>query len=302
MAGTSRLWRWVGGAGLVTAVGLTGCGPKSAPGVAGAPGSGAQAPAAGQSTQTAAPGPAVPLDARLHQPFEVATLTEFSNPGFIQLPPDLTMTGKATGKLHDSVAASWNDIRFATPDGRPINYTATLDTELGPIELEFLPELAPNHVRNFLALARCGFYDGLVFERVVRQQSDAGDGSKVELIEGGCPLGTGEPGYGHLGYCLKPEFSDAAKHAPGVVGACHEDQPDTAGTRFYIALSPAPALDGNFTVFARVRSGLEVAGKIAQQPVRRDAPGGDGERPEKPVVIRKVTVQAQEGAAPAGKN
>jgi cyclophilin family peptidyl-prolyl cis-trans isomerase len=299
MAGSSRLWRSLG-AGLVAAGALAGCSRKSEPPAVTVSPDPAK-PAAAATDPTTPAGPAVPLDARLHQPFEVAAVTEF-NAGFIQLPPDLTMTGKATGKLHDQVAAAWNDIRFATPDGRPIAYTATLDTDLGSIELEFLPEIAPNHVRNFITLARCGYYDGLVFERIVRQQSNTGDGSTVELIEGGCPLGTGEPGIGHLGYTLKPEFSEAVKHGPGIVGACHEDQPDTAGTRFYVSLGPAPALDGNYTVFARVKSGLEVAGKISQQPVRRDTPGGDGERPEKPVVIRKVTVIAHEGTAPAARN
>jgi cyclophilin family peptidyl-prolyl cis-trans isomerase len=303
MAGQSRRWRWVGG-GLLAALGLIGCSKSPPPAVAVIPDTPATTPAAPEAptAPTTPTGPAVPLDPKLHQPFELATVTEFPNSGFIQLPPDQTLTGKSTGKLHDEVAAAWNDIHFATPDGRPIGYTATLDTELGPVELEFLPELAPNHVRNFLALARCGYYDGLVFERIVRQQSNTGDGAKVELIEAGCPLGTGEPGIGHLGYCLKAEFNEGVKHAPGVVGACHEDGPDTAGTRFYIALTPAPVLDGSFTVFARVKSGLEVASKIAQQPVRRDTPAGTGERPEKPVVIRKVTVQAHEGTTPAAKN
>src|SRR5207244_7503839 len=136
--------------------------------------------------------------------------------------------------------------------------------EDGSLTLALLPNVAPNHVRNFVALARAGYYDGLLFEHVIQQEGDGPD-ARLELVEAGCPLGTGEAGIGHLGYWLPPEFSDKVKHEEGTVGACRADDPDTAGCRFYITLSKAPVMDGNFTVFGRVTSGLDVVRRIAQR-------------------------------------
>jgi cyclophilin family peptidyl-prolyl cis-trans isomerase len=231
---------------------------------------------------------------RLDQSFAEATRSH--PPADWQRPPDVTMTGKSVGKLYTQVVAAWDGIRFRSADGRQIFYVATLDTELGPIEIALLPELAPNHVRNFLALAKVGYYDGLVFERTVHARSEGQP--DLELIEGGCPLGTGEIGHGSIGYWLKPEFS-AEPHVEGTVGACHGEETDTAACKFYITLGKAPFLDNNFTVFGKVTQGLDVARKIFALPVRNDPEYPEGDRPEKPVVIRKITVVAREVAGPA---
>jgi peptidyl-prolyl cis-trans isomerase B (cyclophilin B) len=203
-------------------------------------------------------------------------------------PPDQTFNGLSTGVVRYQVQNLWDRIVFTSAVGKKVAYTAVLDTEFGPITIDLRPDIAPNHVRNFVALARAGYYDGLLFERVVEQEGDAPE-SKLELIEGGCPLGTGEPGIGHLGYWLHPEISNQVKHEPGTVGACLTGDDDTAGCRFYVTLSNAPALDGNFTVFGKVTTGLDVIRTIAKQP----RPEGSA-RPDKPTVIRKVTIQTRE--------
>jgi len=233
----------------------------------------------------------IPADPRLQQSFAEATRSEPPADG--QRPPDLTLTGKSVGKLYREVVRLWDTVHFTTKGGKSISYTAVLDTELGPVEIALRPDLAPNQVRNFVALARAGYYDGLVFERTVHAKSEEQPEVEVEVLEGGCPLGTGELGVGSLGYWLKPEFSKET-HDVGTLGACHGEEPDTAACRFYITLSKAPFLDGNFTVFGKVTQGLDVARRIFWLPVRNDPEYPEGDRPVKPVVIRKVTIRTSE--------
>ncbi len=228
----------------------------------------------------------------LHQSFADATVTEpVSLPD--QILPDVTLTGKSVGKLYEEAVRAWDTIRFMDANGKRINYTATIDTEVGAMDITFFPDAAPNHVRNFLVLAQIGYYNGLVFERAIHDQSDVVPEDKVEFIEGGCPSGTGNPGYGSIGYWLKPEFSKELVHEEGSIGACLGETTDTGACRFYITLTKAPVMDGNRTIFAKVVRGLDVARKIATQPVANNSEFPDGSRPEHPVVIRKITVQAK---------
>ncbi len=125
-----------------------------------------------------------------------------------------------------------------------------------------------------------------------------------DSIEAGCPLGNGEPGNGSIGYWLKPEFAppDAkVSHEPGTVGACRGIEPDTAACRFYITLCEAPFLDGNFTVFGKVTQGLGRGAYNIQAADHReyeeDAAGSL--RPDKPITIKKVTIQTS--VAEAGR-
>src|SRR5262245_4839371 len=159
------------------------------------------------------------------------------------------------------------------------------------------PEIAPSHVRNFIALASQQYYDGLRFDRIVKQQYEGENGQtgKLVLLEAGAPIETAEPERSHLGYWLKPEFNPDVKHEEGTVGACLlacEGNEETAAVRFYITLTPAPAMDGNFTVFAKVTKGLDVARKLAEQPVKGDDAGPEQGRPLTPLTIKKVTVWA----------
>jgi cyclophilin family peptidyl-prolyl cis-trans isomerase len=232
----------------------------------------------------------IPLDARLQQSF--ADAVREAPPADWQRPPDRTLAGKSVGKLYTDVVAIWDSIRFQTAAGKPIAYRALVETDPGPIEIALQPELAPNHVRNFIALARVGYFDGLVFERTVHERAPASEENQdveVELIEAGCPLGTGEAGIGSLGYWLRPEFT-SAHHEEGTVGACHGREPDTAACKFYVTLNRAPSLDGNFTVFGKVTQGIDVARRIFSFPVSNDPEYPEGDRPERPVVIRKVTI------------
>src|SRR6516165_12245426 len=101
-------------------------------------------------------------------------------------------------------------------------YQAELDTTKGPIRLKFFPEVAPGHVKNFLALANIGFYNGLIFHRVI----------KGFMIQGGCPLGTGT---GDAGYKIPAEFN-ATAHEAGVLSMARAQNPDSAGSQFFICL------------------------------------------------------------------
>jgi cyclophilin family peptidyl-prolyl cis-trans isomerase len=218
-----------------------------------------------------------------------AEATRADAPDDWQRPPDVTMTGKSVGTLYSEVVKNWDRLRVVGDKGQMLQCTAGLETELGTIEITLRPDLAPNHVRNFIVLAQLGYYDGLVFERIVHARFEEQPDKEVDLIEAGCPLGTGEVGLGSLGYWLKQEFSKEP-HEAGTVSACHSADPDTAACRFYITLNKAPFLDGNFTVFGKVTKGLEVARKIFSLPVRNDPEYPESDRPQKPVVIRKVTI------------
>jgi cyclophilin family peptidyl-prolyl cis-trans isomerase len=230
--------------------------------------------------------PATPATPRLDQSFAEAVIDD--NPGNQQPPPDVTMSGQSTAKLRVDVQKFWDTIRFTTAAGKPIIHIAHIDTDLGSVDVRLLHELAPNHVRNFVALAKSGYFDGLVFEQVVQTQPD--DSTELmEFVEGGCPVGTGEQGVGHLGYWLKPEFTDAIKHEPGTFGAYHDDNPNTAACRFYIALTNAPAMDGNFTAYGKVVAGLDVIRTISKR-TKNDG----GTQPVKPVGIRSVMIETQE--------
>src|SRR5581483_584130 len=182
-----------------------------------------------------------------HQSFAEATTQ--TPPESAGRPPDMTITNKSVGKLYTDVVAHWDEVKFVAPDGKKLGYRAVLDTELGPITMQLLPEIAPNHVRSFVGLARAGYYDGLLFERIVRQVAEDQPDTKIEYIEAGCPLGTGQLDQGSIGYWLKPEVNAQVTHDPGVVGAVHGAEEDVSGCKFYINLCKAPLMDGNFTVF-----------------------------------------------------
>jgi cyclophilin family peptidyl-prolyl cis-trans isomerase len=276
---------YVAAAAIFGAGFVAGCGQHEPPAVQ------PETPAIGTaSDQTAAD--AAPVDLRLHQSFAQATLAD--PPNNWQRPPDVTLTHKSVGKLYTEVVRIWDDIRFASPAGKRLAYRATLDTELGQIDIGLRPDLAPNHVRSFLALARVGYYDGLVFERTIHETVEGRPSDRIEVIEAGCPMGTGEAGYGSIGYWLKPEISPQATHEEGVVGACHGEEADTAACKFYINLCKAPFMDGSYTVFGKVTKGLDVARKILSLPVRNDPEFPEGDRPVKPVVINKVTIHMEE--------
>jgi peptidyl-prolyl cis-trans isomerase B (cyclophilin B) len=240
--------------------------------------------------------PQVAVDPRLAQSFADATRQD--PPPSAPRPPDSTLTNKSVGKIYTDVVRVWKDVPFVTPEGKRVEYSATLETDLGPIEMALLSDVAPNHVRNFVALARVGYYDGLQFDHIRHEVSDVQEfkGQTLDLIEGGGPLGAADPhDHDSLGYWLKPEIDAKVHHEEGSVGAVRGEELDSAGCKFYIIAGRAPAtLDGNYTVFGKVTAGLDVVRKIHGQPTVELEQESGYSRPEKPVVIRKVTIHTKE--------
>ena len=144
--------------------------------------------------------------------------------------------------------------------------SAVIETKFGKIELRFFPDVAPNHVKNFIDLAKKAFYDGTTFHRVI----------PGFMIQGGDP-NTKVPdrsrhGFGGPGYTLKAEFNEKL-HKRGTLSMARSQDPDSAGSQFFICVADAPSLDGKYTVFGEVTSGMDVADKIVKQARdKRDNP------------------------------
>ncbi|MCC8015253.1 MAG: peptidylprolyl isomerase [Eubacterium sp.] len=137
------------------------------------------------------------------------------------------------------------------------NPKVTIETEYcGNIVLELYPEIAPNTVNNFLSLVKKGFYDGLVFHRVI----------KGFMIQGGCPEGngTGGPGYNIKGEFSGNGFKNDLKHSRGVISMARAMHPDSAGSQFFIMHKDAPHLDGQYAAFGKVIEGMETVDEIAE--------------------------------------
>jgi len=138
---------------------------------------------------------------------------------------------------------------------------AVIETKLGEIEIEFLADKAPGHVKNFLDLAGKGFYDGTTFHRVI----------PGFMIQGGCP-NTKNPkgsrathGTGDAGYKIKAEFNDTS-HKRGVVSMARSQDPHSAGSQFFICVGDSTFLDRQYSAFGRVVRGMEVAEAIVNAP------------------------------------
>jgi len=226
---------------------------------------------------------------RLHQSFAEATCT---GPQSDRRLPQTTMTGKSVSELYRRVVRGWDAVRFVREGGTRLRYSATLQTDAGVIEIDLDHEAAPNHVRNFIVLARAGYYNGLVFDRVLHCESDEDALQRCEEIEAGCPLGTGEPGADSIGYRLKAEGSEAVPDE-GAVGACPGLEGDSAACKFYITLGKVH--QGGRTLFGKVTRGMDVARRIYLRPViLDDEEPGDRRRPLEPVVIHTVTIHTRE--------
>jgi cyclophilin family peptidyl-prolyl cis-trans isomerase len=164
------------------------------------------------------------------------------------------------------------DAVLPTIDFSKHDYQLQLDTTEGPITLNFLPDVAPGHVKNLLALAKIGYYDNLTFHRVI----------SGFMIQGGCPEGTGTGG---PGYTIKGEFNPT-KHEPGVVSMARTNDPNSAGSQFFICLERVPHLDNQYTAFGKTADveSLATVKKIGAVKT------GAQDRPVTPVKINKATV------------
>jgi len=151
------------------------------------------------------------------------------------------------------------------------NSTAEFHTNHGDFKVELFDDRAPQTARNFRDLAEKGYFDGLVFHRVI-------DGF---MIQGGCPKGTGTGG---PGYTIKDEFHAELRHDTEGILSMANAGPNTGGSQFFITLAPTPWLDRKHAVFGKVTSGIDVVRKIGKVKT------GAADRPQEPVVMESVKI------------
>ncbi len=157
------------------------------------------------------------------------------------------------------------------------NPIVTIEMENGEqIKVELYPQIAPNTVNNFISLVKKGYYDGLIFHRVI----------KGFMIQGGCPEGSGMggPGYSIKGEFAQNNFKNDLAHTEGVISMARSMMPNSAGSQFFIMHKNAPHLDGAYAAFGKVVEGMDVVNKIAE--VRCDY----NDRPLEVQKMAKVTV------------
>ena len=157
---------------------------------------------------------------------------------------------------------------------------ATITVEgYGVMEAELYPEIAPNTVNNFISLANKGFYNNLKFHRVI----------KGFMIQGGDPKGngTGGPGYSIEGEFTSNGFANSLKHTTGVLSMARAQDPNSAGSQFFIMSGDAPHLDGEYAAFGKVISGLDVIDKI------QNVETNSSDAPKKDVIITSITVDTK---------
>ncbi len=158
------------------------------------------------------------------------------------------------------------------------NPIVTIEMENGDImEAELYPSIAPNTVNNFIHLVKKGFYDGLIFHRVINGF----------MIQGGDPDGSGMggPGYGIKGEFSQNGFENPLKHSAGVLSMARSMMPDSAGSQFFIMHKNAPHLDGAYAAFGKITKGMDVVDKIAETSVDYN------DRPMEEQKMKKVTVE-----------
>lgn len=160
------------------------------------------------------------------------------------------------------------------------NPIVTIEMENGDImKAELYPEVAPNTVNNFISLVKNGYYDGLIFHRVI----------SGFMIQGGCPDGTGMggPGYQIKGEFAQNGFANELRHTEGVLSMARAMHPDSAGSQFFIMHKESPHLDGQYAAFGMIIEGMDAVNKIAAVPTDYS------DRPMEPQMMKKVTVDTK---------
>jgi peptidyl-prolyl cis-trans isomerase B (cyclophilin B) len=158
------------------------------------------------------------------------------------------------------------------------NPIVTITMENGDVmKAELYPEVAPNTVNNFISLIRKGYYDGIIFHRII----------KGFMLQGGDPTGTGSggPGYAIAGEFSHNGFQNDLKHTPGVLSMARTMIPDSAGSQFFIMHQAAPHLDGDYAAFGQIIEGMDVVNKIAESAT------DFSDRPIQPQRMQTVTVE-----------
>ena len=189
-------------------------------------------------------------------------------------------TQNSTKKLADAPAAkSESSNKDATKENKDLPVATITVDGYGVIEAELYPEVAPNTVNNFIDLANKGFYNNLKFHRII----------KGFMIQGGDPKGngTGGPGYSIEGEFTSNGFANSLKHTKGVLSMARSQDPNSAGSQFFIMTNEATHLDGEYAAFGKVISGLDLLDKI--ENVKTDS----SDKPKEDVVIKSITVDTK---------
>jgi peptidyl-prolyl cis-trans isomerase B (cyclophilin B) len=183
-----------------------------------------------------------------------------------------------TAKTYEAAPKSENTNTESEPTKENKNLPiATINVDgYGVMNVELYPEIAPNTVNNFISLANKGFYNNLKFHRII----------KDFMIQGGDPKGngTGGPGYSIEGEFTSNGFANSLKHTKGVISMARSQDPNSAGSQFFIMSGDASNLDGEYAAFGKVTSGLDVLDKI------RSVETSSNDAPKKDVVITSITV------------
>ena len=173
-------------------------------------------------------------------------------------------------------AGSFWDFKKDEGESKVANRIAVFDTNMGEFEIELFEDKTPITTKNFIDLAQEGFYDGVIFHRII-------DGF---MIQGGDPTGTD---MGGPGYTIEDEFTPELTHeSEGILSMANTGRPHTGGSQFFITLAATPWLDGHHTVFGKVIKGMEVVREIGHVKT------GPQDRPVHDVVINKITIKDAE--------
>ena len=164
------------------------------------------------------------------------------------------------------------DAAITTIDFEKFKYQVKLETSKGDITIDMWPDVAPGHVKNLMGLTKIGYYDGLTLHRVIRGF----------MIQGGCPVGNGTAG---PGYTIKAEFNPRP-HEPGVISMARTQDPNSAGSQFFLCLERVSSLDNQYTVFGKAAD----AASIAVIKSVGDVKTGASDRPVEDVTINKATI------------
>jgi len=153
-----------------------------------------------------------------------------------------------------------------------MNKTAEFNTNMGNFKIELFLKEAPLTVGNFIKLVEKGFYNGLIFHRVIPNF----------MIQTGCPQGTG---YGGPGYTIRDEFDPSLRHdTPGILSMANAG-PNTGGSQFFITVAPTPWLDGKHAIFGKVTDGMDIVDKISKVQT------GRADKPLQDVVIKNISIK-----------
>ncbi|WP_255677873.1 peptidylprolyl isomerase [Cohnella silvisoli] len=209
----------------------------------------------------------------------------------------LILTGcgskKNTNQTNDATATGNGAPAVSTQEASPVNGVdttgdnpiVTIEMDSGKtIKVELYPKVAPNTVNNFISLVKKGFYDGTIFHRII----------PGFMIQGGDPDGTGMggPGYSIAGEFTQNGFKNDLKHTAGVLSMARAQDPNSAGSQFFLMVADSPHLDGAYAAFGKVTEGMDVVNDI----VKLDRDRND--RPKTPPVMKKVTVDTRGADAP----